>query len=137
MRIIFIVSVAVVIILVISAGFKAPSAQPVVAPLEIPSNDNDKFGAIAYSSSTGKTGNSWNYSRLSEAYNKALESCGQNDCEIAIWFRSACGALAVGNNGCWEAHWGANRSDAERKAMNSCSQRCEECRIIASPCTDH
>lgn len=135
MRKIFTLAAAVIIMLVMGAGFEAPSAQPKVAPWEIPSNGNDRFGAIAYSSSTGKTGNSWNYSRSADAHNAALASCDQDDCKVAIWFKNACGALAVGNNGCWEAHWGVSRSDAENKSLNSCSQRCSDCKIISWACT--
>lgn len=141
MRIVFTLSVIVVVILAIGYGsitsFAQSGGPPRVAPWEFPSNPNDRFGAIAYSTSTGKSGSSWNFRLLGEAYNRALEECARDDCEIATWFKNACGALAVGDNGCWEAHWGANRSDAEAKALNSCNQRCERCRIISSPCTDH
>ncbi len=134
MRVVFTLSATLIITLSIITGLKTPFAQ---YRYEIQPSGNEKFGAIAYSSSTGKTGNSWNHNNLTAAQNAALASCDQDDCKVAIWFKNACGALAVGNNGCWEAHWGVSRSDAENKSLNSCSQRCSDCKIISWACTDH
>lgn len=137
MRTVFTLSVVLAVILISNQGLMTSYAQSGPPKFEFPSNPNDRFGAIAYSISSGKSGSSWNFRKLPAACNRALEECDRDDCVIATWFRNGCGALAVGDNGCWEAHWGVNRADAKRKASNSCKQRCERCKIISSPCTDH
>ncbi len=56
----------------------------------------DMYGAIAYSSSTGRYGYSYDWGSRSEAEDYARSQCGRSDCAIKVWFKNACGALAVG-----------------------------------------
>jgi len=97
----------------------------------------DSYGAIAYSPSTGATGWSYAYNSRGDAETVARRNCDSsaNDCRVAIWFRDACGAVAVGNRGGWGSGWGGDGREAQRKAINSCSQNTGGCRIIRWQCS--
>lgn len=96
----------------------------------------DYYGAIAYSTSTGAHGYSYDYGSQYDAEQRALNECYQygGGCQVATWFRNACGALAVGPNG-WGADWHTSRSGAESKAIARCSQYSYGCSIIRWVCT--
>ena len=83
----------------------------------------DYNGAIAYSSATGAHGYSYDYDTRDGAEQRALNECAGygGGCEAALWFRNACGALAVGADG-WGTGWDINRSGAESNAIAKCSQ---------------
>lgn len=97
----------------------------------------DNYGAIAYSPSTGAHGYSYDYASRAVAERKALAECRKHarDCQVPLWFRNACGALAVGNGGGWGTGWGSNRALAERYALQSCSQYTKGCSVIRWVCT--
>jgi hypothetical protein len=96
----------------------------------------DNYGAIAYSPSTGAHGWSFDYGSRVAAENAALANCRQHatDCSVPIWFRNACGALAVGPNG-YGSGWGTSRSIAERLALKICRQNSGGCTIRRWACT--
>ena len=97
----------------------------------------DYFGAIAYSPNTGSHGYSYDYGSRREAEAYAMNQCRKyaGDCRVAIWFRNACGALAIGNNGGWGSGWGDSRQRAEYEAINSCRQHAGNCGIRRWACT--
>ncbi|MGV3551523.1 DUF4189 domain-containing protein [Rhizobium sp.] len=94
------------------------------------------YGAIAYSQRSGAYGWSTNFRTQRAAEQGAMARCREraNDCRIAVWFRDACGALAVGGDGGWGADWGRNLRAAENKAANVCSGYSYNCRIVVSKC---
>ena len=96
----------------------------------------NNYGAIAYSPSTGAHGWSYDYGSRAAAEDVALSACRRHagDCLIPIWFRNACGALAVGSNG-YGSGWGSNRRLAENFALRSCRQRTGGCWIKRWACT--
>jgi hypothetical protein len=57
------------------------------------------YGAIAYSPSSGRYGDSYNYASRAQAEARATRECGKDDCVIAAWFYNQCGALATSRNG--------------------------------------
>ena len=97
----------------------------------------NNFGAIAYSPNTGSHGYSYDYPSRGQAEGHALAECRKyaGDCRVAIWFRNACGALAIGNNGGWGSGWGDSRQRAEYEAINSCRQHAGNCGIRRWACT--
>ncbi|MEZ5873108.1 MAG: DUF4189 domain-containing protein [Nitratireductor sp.] len=97
----------------------------------------DYFGAIAYSPNSGAHGYSYDYGSQGEAEAYAMNECRKyaGDCRVAIWFRNACGALAIGNNGGWGSGWGNNQRRAELEAINTCQQYTSNCRIKRWACT--
>lgn len=102
------------------------------------SSAQDNYGAIYFSQVTGAQGYSFDYSQQQQAQQRALNEClnaGGTDCVRATWFKNACGALAVGNNNGWGAHWGNNRNGAEFNALKTCRQNTGGCKIVRWVCT--
>jgi len=96
----------------------------------------DKFGAIAYSSSTGRYGYSYNFADRGQAESEAVSNCGRSDCRIKVWFKNACGALATGNRGASGWAWNTSKSDAVSRALRECSNRGSGCQLTSWACTD-
>jgi hypothetical protein len=96
----------------------------------------NNYGAIAYSPSTGAHGWSFDYGSRAAAEKVALANCRRHasDCVVPIWFRNACGALAVGTNG-YGSGWGSNRRLAESFALRTCRRHARGCRIKRWACT--
>lgn len=97
----------------------------------------DFYGAIAYSPSNGAYGYSYDYESRARAETEAVRSCAQHGsgCRVAIWFRNACGAIAVGQRGGYGTGWAGNRSGAEGTAVANCRTRDSGCRIRSWACT--
>ena len=97
----------------------------------------DYYGAIAYSPSTGAYGYSYDHPSRADAEARALAECGNraSDCQLPLWFRNACGALASGGNGGWGTGWGTSRGLAEGYALSTCRQHTSGCSVIAWVCT--
>jgi hypothetical protein len=53
---------------------------------------------------------------------------------VPIWFRDACGALAVGSGG-YGAGWGTSRSLAEGYALRTCRKHSSDCAVRRWVCT--
>lgn len=94
----------------------------------------DYYGAISYSPSTGKYGYSYDYNYRSGAESAARNQCARRDCSTLLWFRNACGSLAVGRNG-YGSGWGSNRARAKREALKSCRRYTGGCRVVNTICT--
>jgi len=96
----------------------------------------DNFGAIAYSPSSGADGYSYDYSTQAEAEEHALAECNSrgDGCQSALWFRNACGALAVGPDG-WGSAWGNDQETAEQNALDACKGHSENCSVTRWVCT--
>ena len=97
----------------------------------------DYYGAIAYSQSTGSYGFSYDHPTRARAENGALSEClaRANDCTVALWFRNACGALAIGAGGGWGTGWGSNRGLAESAAIQTCRRFTNSCSVVRWVCT--
>src|SRR5262245_65613021 len=72
------------------------------------------YGAIAYSPTNRAHGWSYDYPSRKDAERRALAQCRRHaeDCVVPVWFRNACGALAVGSDG-YGSGWGPSRKSAE------------------------
>jgi uncharacterized protein DUF4189 len=94
------------------------------------------YGAIAYSPSTRAHGWSYDYDSRGEAERRALDKCNRHagDCVVPVWFRNACGALAVGADG-YGSGWGVSRKAAETFAVQSCGRYSGGCSIVRWVCT--
>jgi len=110
--------------------------QPAPLSRDVPQegSPDDNFGAIAFSSSRGAVGYSYDYHSGNEAQQSALQSCG-TDCKIVVRFANACGALAVGTDGSYGTGWAGNRQDAESTAMRYCNSSTTGCGIARWVCT--
>ena len=96
----------------------------------------NSYGAIAYSQKTGSYGWGTDFRTQRAAEQGALSRCREraNDCKVTVWFRNACGALAVGGDGGWGSDWGRNRRAAENKAVHACTGYSYNCRVIVARC---
>lgn len=92
------------------------------------------YGAIAYSSSTGRWGNAYGAYYLEDASYSAVQSCGVADCAVVVWELNQCASLYVGYNGGfgWGLH--TNFYTARSRAFNECAIRTAGCRQIAWVC---
>lgn len=96
----------------------------------------DYFGAYAVAPN-GAYGVSWDYSTRWEATDRAMAECRARarGCRSALWFRNACGALAMNNYNDWATAWGTNRGIAQNKARRNCNNRFGGCYIKHWACT--
>src|SRR5262245_53251859 len=96
----------------------------------------DYYGAIAYSPSTRAYGYSYDHYTRADAENRALAECRARapDCQLPLWFRNACGALAIGPNG-WGTGWGTDRRLAESYAIQTCRNHSGNCQVVRWVCT--
>jgi hypothetical protein len=111
----------------------APPANPKVY-LPQPGSPGDHFGAIAFSTSNGAAGVSYDYSSGFDAQAIAIQRCG-NDCTVVLTFTNACGALAVGAGRGYGTAWASNRQEAESIAMSYCSSNTTGCGPTLWACT--
>jgi serine/threonine protein kinase, bacterial len=96
--------------------------------------NRDKWGALAYSESSGRYGFAYDYASQAEAINSAVERCKARDCRGVVWFRNSCGAFAKGD-GAYGWGVGDSRAVAESKALAECRKRGGGCRMIQWACT--
>lgn len=90
----------------------------------------DRFGAIAYSRSTGAFGYSYGHYSQSEAEQDALARCDASDRKVVGWMRNAYGALALGDDpGAYGFAWGTTRERAEQAALAACQKQTTNCYI--------
>jgi hypothetical protein len=92
---------------------------------------NLRWGAIAYSKATGRSGWSWEAHDQQDAEQGALQRCGTSDAQIV---QCAVGdiylALATGPTYAWGATSNADRATAERVALSACQQWDANARIV-------
>ena len=98
----------------------------------------DTFGALAYCTTNGSYGFSYNFPSRSEAEARARQEClnysGGANCIVLVWFQNGCGALATGPNG-YGSGWGSNQGIAENYAIQSCSQHSANCQVAVTVCS--
>lgn len=100
-----------------------------------------QYGAIAISNTTMENAYSYNYPTQSEAEQKALDICRNSagrpqDCEIAVWFYDACGALAINGDRAWGANWKNTQAEAEQSALALCGDSGQQgCEVVISYCS--
>ena len=94
----------------------------------------DYYAAIAYSTESGAVGYSNDFSSRAGAENRALAECGA-DCEVVVWFKNGCGALATGADNGWGSAWATSRAAAETTALANCANETTSCTIERWVCT--
>lgn len=93
----------------------------------------DVYGAIATNDETGSWGYGYNYATRAEAEAAALEQCGEQGCQVDVWFANACGAVAKDQKTVgWG--WAKTRAHAEAEALSACGTGA--CKIEVWACTD-
>jgi hypothetical protein len=99
------------------------------------SAENHRFGAIAYSKSTGRFGSSWQVPNQFDAEERAVSACNRPDCRPVVWFKNGCGALARARNGAIVYAWSGSITDAKLRASNRCTAQWGSCKLICSVCS--
>ena len=96
------------------------------------------FAAISYSQDTGSWGSAWNYKNKLEAEQSALRECSKygSGCEVVMWTRNACAALATSPGNGYGSAWAESKYLAERKALNLCNKSNQSCSIQTTVCND-
>ncbi len=121
-----------------SVTFAAPKFAPgMLVPTAPNTGVHERFGAIAYSPSSGAHGYSFDLSTQTGAEARALAECNSqgSGCQSVMWFRNACGALAVGSDRGWGSAWGTDRQAAEQKALVQCKNHSSGCSVVRWVCT--
>ncbi|MBX3573941.1 MAG: DUF4189 domain-containing protein [Mesorhizobium sp.] len=95
------------------------------------------FGAIAFSPQSGAYGYSYGAGTRAQAERIAMSNCRANGagCRLLVYFRNACGALAVGNGNGYGYAWAGTRGQAEGRAMQECRNQTSSCRLVAWSCS--
>jgi hypothetical protein len=94
-----------------------------------------RFGAIAYSPTTGRQGVSFGQPTQQVAEWGAVQSCGAPDCQAKIWVNQMCAAMALGQAHVPSTGGGKTREEAELYAMNDCAQKQAGCRVVRWVCS--
>ena len=98
-----------------------------------------RFGAFAYSKTTGKFGWAANFPTQWGAQNEAMNNCSAaaTDCINLMWFADTCAALATSTSD--KSHygwaWTANASIARANAQTECSKYAPDCVVKAHICS--
>ena len=112
----------------------------VLALVSVPASAQNRYGSIVFSQESGggyAAGMAWSFDSRSAARDRAIGECrgrGGRNCSEIVWFRDACGALAIGDNNGYGSGWGTSTSIAENYAMSSCRSANRNCRIAFSRC---
>lgn len=93
----------------------------------------DSFGAIATTPDANVWGYAYDHPSRAEAERQALEECGESDCQVKLWFKNACGAVAKDDQGNLGWAWGETQTQAEAEAISSCGTG--TCKIETWVCT--
>jgi len=96
-----------------------------------------EFGAIAYSTSTGSNGFSYDYPSRGAAEGVALDACSAyaGDCRVLVYFYNACGALAVGRHLGYGFAWNVSRGAAKAVALANCRANDSGCQVVRWVCS--
>ena len=114
----------------------ALAALAILAAASQSAHAADYYGAIAVSPTTSALGWSYDYGSRNAAERAALGKCEEHadDCQVAVWFRNACGAVAIGDGG-WGGAWATNKDAAISRAIDACSNHAENCEWKRWQCT--
>jgi serine/threonine-protein kinase len=95
------------------------------------------YGAIAYSIKRKAHGWAKNHPSQQAAEETALKNCAKfaDDCKIAVWFKDACAALAVGPGGDYGSAWGETQKATDVEALKLCAKYSTNCVITRRVCT--
>lgn len=109
-------------------------SQPSQPAPEQPSAPAAYWGAFAISPSTSKSTWATGYTSEAEANQAAINSCGENDCQILSTFGRGYAALAESDRKWYVSTGMASQSEADQDAMNKCNQEDSDanCRITYS-----
>ena len=121
-----------------SKPVNAACAVLLAALLAPPARAEGSWGAVAYSPSTHNFGYSHGFPDPESAEVVAIEACldqGAGDCESAVVFSNACGAVMAGPDGWGHAWDAAGEEAAQARAYDACSANSDGCELVVSHCS--
>lgn len=109
----------------------------VLVGVATPAVARDYYGAIAYSPDMRAYGYSYDSRSRAHAEKTAMARCRSygGGCRVVTWFRNACGALAIGDDGGYGGAWAGSRAAAERSALRTCAGSSSDCTVVRWACT--
>lgn len=119
------------------SGAARPSASQ--SPPPPPPPLHSRYGAVAWSDTTGAMGSAAKMASQVEGINLALQRCGEPDCKIAVTAANQCMAVAYG----WDDKGGRSAyadvddspSKLEKRIMSACKEKSNECELFLSQCS--
>lgn len=106
-------------------------------PIHVPSKWLEQWQAIATDTSKGILGTSTDKTTGQAAETAALSDCrakGGGDCRVEISYANGCVAMAVGSS-LLNTKGGANKQEAEQRAMAKCNEEDSKCHVYYSECS--
>jgi serine/threonine-protein kinase len=93
-----------------------------------------QYAAIAFNKQTGAYGYGYEFETRAEAEEEALDNC-EGHCQIVVWVRNSCAALAVGSRLGYGIGYHASRAGAEAIAMKNCRAYDGYCAVKVWTCS--
>jgi len=127
--------------LLVAVSAASLSAVPRAHAGDVIVSNGDTYAAIAYSPKTGNYGYAYACGSRWQAERLALKKCEADDAKIVCWVNNGFCALALGDDkSCWGVGWeygdGATNIDAKRSALEECSKRTTNARIVLCVCSE-
>ena len=116
-------------------SYRLAAALITALTLATPAAADGLFGAMAFSSTTGKVGLGYNFATKDEASTEAINQCGVGDCSVVVIFPK-CGAVAVGDGFGMGFSADNSESKASETALANCSGYTANCQIYQSYCNE-
>lgn len=113
------------IALVLTAGsfcFDVPAARA----------EGDLYSAVAYSSSTGRYGYSYNCASLERASARAIAECNAADASVRIWTKNGHIAIVRGSGSAIGWGYAPDEATARQLALEHCLKRSSYARIVVA-----
>jgi hypothetical protein len=107
-------------------------------PSIAPAQARDFHGAIAFGIDNGAYGVSSDFGSRAGAEHAALRLCrsyGGQGCKIVVWFKNACGGLAISQRNGFGAGWAESAEEAREMALDGCYRYNPTCQGEKVVCT--
>jgi serine/threonine-protein kinase len=96
----------------------------------------EQYLAIAFSQSSGAYGYYHRAASRDRAEEGALQECGPG-CEVVIWARDACAALAVGRGNGYGTFWSTDENGVANGAVAECEKTASGCEFKVMTCAGY
>ena len=114
-------------------------ATQAAQPQRPPPRYYPRYGAVAWSDTTGAMGSAAKMASQTESINLALQRCGEPDCKIAVTAAHQCMAVAYG----WDDKGGRSAyadvdlllTRLEKRIMSTCNEKSKECELFLAQCS--
>lgn len=95
------------------------------------------YGSIAYSPKTGHLTTALSNHGHKVSNRHALRRCREKagDCEIAVWVKHGCAAVAAGKHGRYGYAYGKRLVTVRRNALRQCRTTTKSCKVVKAFCT--